>query len=71
MTEAEAKTKVCPLMRPASRVSQTPLPYCVGSACMAWRETGPYRNYAGDDRAILAAKEQGVSGFCGLAGQPS
>lgn len=35
MTEAQAKTKVCPILTPRSPVDSPPL--CVASACMMWR----------------------------------
>jgi hypothetical protein len=57
MTEAQAKTKRCPVMAAINipqgeEFSPHRVPYCIASECMMWRTS-----YAtGDD------------GFCGMAG---
>ncbi len=70
LIEAEAKTKWCPFVRaliyqPDTEAHNYPVNretgdiHCLGSACMAWRDS-PHARMAGEDRA----------GFCGLAGKP-
>ena len=67
MTEAEAQTKFCPFARldGDGRNMEViggyakPATFCIGSACMAWRESPPPPEIVGP-----------VHGFCGLAGSP-
>ena len=57
-TEDEAKTKFCPLVA-QGMLAGNPFngqPYCIGSACMAWRWQA----------TVLGLRK----GFCGLAGRP-
>lgn len=75
MSEAEAKTKWCPLARVSAANSACEGNHarnrdtdgdwdgmeCIASACMAWREI---RTYRGD------TNEDDISGYCGLAGRP-
>lgn len=67
MTETEAKTKWCPMVRDpeiSNRMSLTRMPEgikyktpnCIGSACMMWRELG-------EDQSYPTRK----NGYCGLA----
>lgn len=78
MTETEAKTKWCPMVRivvvnghvQENRHGQFRAlgddatgPFCIGSACMMWRwET----HQMGD----WPPERVGDEGYCGLAGQP-
>lgn len=63
MTEDEAKTKWCPVANtrfiPAG-AGATASDRCIGSACMAWRETHMVTDAPVDPR----------DGYCGLAGKP-
>lgn len=64
MTEEEAKTKWCPMVRIngnamdyiLNRKASDRHSYCIGSACMMWRENVDYL--------------PGPHGYCGLAGKP-
>ena len=82
MTEAEAKTKWCPMVRlenvtpawhkkqasePGLTASYTPL--CLGSDCMMWRTTYQQRLDPAFPELDSVAKLIEV-GFCGLAGKP-
>lgn len=70
MTEEEAKTKWCPMLRKGppgtSRNAPEDVPnLCIGSACMMWRKVdlskvpmNEIHNYGED------------VGYCGLAGKP-
>ena len=63
LTEAEAKTKWCPMTRYDVEISNIPggKPWCLASGCMAWRcEHHP-------DFAEVGEQPRG---FCGLAGKP-
>lgn len=70
MTEEEAKTKWCPVVGLAGAFffSQKDEPHevgsrnCIGSACMMWREYGPFS-------PDYKQKPCEVGGFCGLAGR--
>lgn len=77
MTEAEAATKWCPMVRingsthnpvhgggadfTITRAPQNP--YCIGSACMMWRQ-----NVALGTVPATGVPDPG--GYCGLAGKP-
>jgi hypothetical protein len=68
LTEKEAMDKHCPQTMTAAplrrdRACEFSPPYCIASACMAWRKSmdGPY------DTKL--SKEQSF-GYCGLAGKP-
>lgn len=72
MTEEEAKTKWCPMVRVnyanltdvgVARAEQTSR--CIGSACMMWREDITMVAFPGASMAYV--KTEG--GHCGLAGQ--
>lgn len=65
MTEDEAKTKWCPAFRGNDHGTNRPneiggLGFCIGSACMAWREEPPPAEIVGP-----------VHGYCGLAERPA
>ena len=60
MTEAEAKTKWCPLAFAVKAGGYATMngSHCIGSACMMWRwKAGPMRT------------EDIEHGYCGLAGK--
>lgn len=70
MTEAEAKTKWCPMVRPMgmyedenagqNRGQKGQLvegSFCIASDCMMWRESKNQKDFPGD-------------GYCGLGGKP-
>lgn len=72
ITETEAKTKWCPLVRVGnsagcnrSSMDFGQVSHCIGSRCMAWREGvwDHQRNLGPEDRT------PGV-GFCGAFGRP-
>lgn len=90
MTEGEAKTKWCPAFRGSDHGTNRPHEigghgFCIGSACMAWREV-----VADREIRITADRPTGqgwsdtgrksgrkhiwgralLKGFCGLAGRP-
>lgn len=83
MTEDEAKTKWCPMVRyrsvngeginrwvSADDAQLSPDPSkCLGSGCMMWREH-PWANLNGQrvDRGHYAFEQATPHGFCGLAG---
>lgn len=64
MTEEEAKTKWCPMVRLTDYEDRSvhnpknPLTHCIGSKCMMWRE------------AINGAGQGKSSFYCGLGGKP-
>lgn len=65
MTEEEAKSKWCPMIRYERDLVNRSSPHpqnmnCIGSDCMMWRTTDP---------AIPEFKHP-ESGYCGLAGKP-
>lgn len=73
-TEAEAKTKWCPMGRslPLRQYggagqnrgySEDNWTYCIGSACMMWRVTPGHSDGGGGYRPS-------GHGYCGLAGKP-
>ena len=68
MTEEEAKTKWCPMVRLGDSGgnnqlllggTHSTLGHCIGSACMMWRER----------RGYDAGELKLTSGYCGLAGK--
>jgi len=65
VTEEEAKTKRCCGGQDCGHYNENPYParWCIGSACMAWRQ----RNIMGDEPnssgGLISA------GYCGLAGR--
>ena len=76
MTEDEAKTKWCPMVRVANggsagfnRNSIGTLrhieaeTHCIGSACMMWRDMF-------DDQPHASDATRRVRGYCGMAGKP-
>lgn len=78
LTEEEAKTKWCPEARcgNASGANRSgpqhdfaATPFCIGSACMAWRWNGesPAFPGAGPEDNLNPA---GRGGYCGKAGKP-
>lgn len=89
MTEEEAKTKMCfraVTFAGSQQVADGPGPFCIGSACMAWRwgsltsenrteAIKRRRNETGCDlvSAMKWVDENPVvlrKGYCGLAGKP-
>lgn len=74
MTESEAKTKWCPMVRvyydrnqngvidDAIFSNRETTPRCIGSGCMMWRKQTGFRH---------AADASNDAGFCGLAGSPN
>ena len=61
MTEAEAKTKWCPMVRYDDQMANRDEPHhsnanCIASACMMWRWRG--------------SEPECDQGYCGLAGEP-
>jgi hypothetical protein len=82
MTEEEAKTKWCPMVRnmpidPRSfAASPDPLACCIGSACMMWRgqhapvgrPLEPWERAAEAEQASEMLKSG--HGYCGLGGRP-
>lgn len=79
MTEDQAKEKWCPFVRTQFYARDTrdnpavnrPDSYlqCIGSSCMAWRETATYRDIPGmgDDQEPIMIP---TGGYCGLAWKP-
>lgn len=68
MTEEEAKTKWCPMvrMKPSGLVADLrhlPDTLCLGTACMMWR--GTYTVEDGRHKYLNDGE-----GYCGLAGGP-
>jgi hypothetical protein len=83
MTEDEAKTKVCHRTLAALAVPEVgsfhQFANCIGSACMAWRETRATELYHKIDGTRIGAREiymrgneekreRVAGGYCGLAG---
>lgn len=65
MTETEAKTKWCPMVRYERDLVNRSDPHpqnmnCIGSACMMWREIREIQ-FEPDSKVL--------GGFCGLAGK--
>ena len=66
MTETEAKTRWCPMVRVALPINPPPallaaaraesVSRCIGSGCMMWR-------------ALLTQPHKPAAGYCGLAGK--
>ncbi len=70
MTEDDAKTKWCPMVRQsfdgvAINVTDSEFPPCIGSACMMWREKSVWV----EDHLGNFGEQSG--GYCGLAGSPA
>jgi hypothetical protein len=67
MTEQEAKTKWCPMVKRVKSevIDSRNLPYCIASACMMWRwsQKGAWVNGTWTN-------DYPVEGYCGLAGKP-
>lgn len=78
MTEAEAKTKMCPKMFGWVRhVEDQPVSWafgnCCGSACMAWRWSDPSLGEMSVTHAGSYSEgelQRMSQGYCGLAGRP-
>ena len=82
MTEAEAKTRWCPMVRQLYRDENNsvsamnrfgdgqPLGFCIGSACMMWRWSAkPYKATEVQELLGVTGTAPG-EGYCGLAGKP-
>ncbi len=78
MTEDEAKTKWCPNVRFVACASDDLIPNraenlsgdatrCIGSGCMAWRQTDNETFPCGPGMKETPSKP---AGYCGLAGRP-
>ena len=67
LTEEEAKAKWCPLDKGSysERHIGGPKPYCIGSACMAWRWAKVRERH---NPSSVAARDD--IGFCGAFGKP-
>ena len=77
MTENEAKSKWCPMVRADGGVNNRADEYtgtnCVGRACMMWRRNDGHGNFGAtpDERKALELKYAAdTQGYCGLAGKP-
>lgn len=83
MTEAEAKTKWCPLARVGSEQTglgslnrdfrlgeKTMAANCIGPACMAWRPGKPVIRTESRGPEGGYRKVEIANGYCGLAGAP-
>jgi hypothetical protein len=74
-TEEEAKTKVCWKGIGHSQSHNFQHPYCIGSACMAWRWANNeneerWSDYGADiQEGLEGAKKPESLGLCGLAGK--
>ena len=67
MTEEEAKTKWCPMVRAGNEAGcnrQDASDKCIASGCMMWRD------YADRIRNPIIPDEMKGHGYCGLAGKP-
>lgn len=75
MTEDEAKTKWCPMVRhpifPQEAGGGNLGGKCISSACMMWRwiEDLSWRNRADDEFRRSGRRIQHEEGYCGLAGK--
>jgi len=83
MTESEAKTKWCPMVRfyVADHDHYDNKPqndgfgkadknsgFCIGSACMMWRWNEPQNiNFKGDPPYSMVGED--MNGYCGLSGK--
>ena len=86
MTETEAKTKWCPMVRSlafnavgacaanqaySDEVVDLKLAYCKGSACMMWRSRIVPVPFNDQNRDPQGnVIRERIDGYCGLAGQP-
>jgi len=76
MTEDEAKTKWCPMVRYAvldndafdNRAELSKPNRCIASSCMMWRTIEIKSEKSGDYVTVTVFPEG--SGYCGLAGKP-
>lgn len=83
MTEDEARTRWCPMVRLAAEPpdangswnrAATPMlksTLCIGSDCMMWRDSLDYFIRDGNPEPRMRTEPQVIGGYCGLAGQPS
>lgn len=70
MTEDEAKTKWCPMVKLTITPVRLEDTRCIGSDCMMWREKITNQEYdVTDDGDLLVHTEK--EGYCGLAGNPN
>ena len=73
LTENEAKTKWCPLIRVAADEDcnrNMPGTECIASDCMAWRWSNRNKGHTGESDQYGMPIEVPVFGWCGLAGRP-
>lgn len=84
MTEEEAKTKWCPMVRAMKAIGSrddiwettnrdpkfSDLPTCIGSACMMWRWEKKMEVEWPEHSAPMARPADPPHGHCGLAGKP-
>lgn len=78
LTEDEARTKWCPMVRHSGDGANMPErdAECVGAACMMWRWHEPWTSsveegQGGDLVLRLSRKpDEPKRGYCGLAGKP-
>lgn len=76
LTETEAKTKACfkaATFGGSQQLADGPGPNCIGSACMAWRETAarqlaPARSIEREGFSGETYVSKPAEGYCGLAG---
>ena len=74
MTEAEAKTKWCPLDRGSysERHIGGTMPHCIGSDCMAWRwdtDGWAWVSPGGGPHVFTMPSDGTARGFCGAFGK--
>lgn len=77
MTEEEAKTKWCPMVRFTYLSNRSDDPsdgmgaLCIGSACMMWRAGVSHKAHSdGGHISYEALPPEEREGHCGLAGKP-